>query len=897
MGIVHIRLFSMKHLLRLTAFCSILFFACSPQDVDPYATIKPEESRFTKIPLASNFNEPMEIEVLDNGDVLIIERHGKIKMYQAETGETVVVGELSVFPEREDGLLGMALDPDFKHNNWLYLYYAPADEPAINRISRFVLSDNTLDLSSEVKILDVDIYRDCCHSGGSLEFDSAGNLYLGTGDDSTPFESDNFSPLDETPGKPENVDAQRSSANSNDLRGSILRIRPKPEGGYTIPEGNLFPTGTPNTRPEIYVKGTRNPYRFSIDAHNGNLYWGEVGPDGGSDLEGRGPKGYDEINVAKGPGYFGWPYFVGNNFAYWKYDFEKQESLYQFDPKAPRNTSPNNTGIELLPEAQPALIYYPYGESEEFPMLGQGGRNSMAGQVYYRADYENSAVRFPGYYNEKLFIYDWMRNWIFTVKLTADYEYDTMEQFMPTTHFEKPIDMQFAKDGSLYVLEYGTYWRAQNENSGLYRIVFSPGNRKPQVKIAASQTKGAAPLTVNFSSAQTLDLDSEDQFMLKWEFGEGEGSSNEENPTYTFTRPGIYEVKLTATDQLGESAFSTIQLIVGNEAPEVDIDWGSNRSFYFGEEKVEYSVSAKDREDGKVDPKQIKLSIDYLKQGYDLIEMGHEEEVLSRGERYINEAGCKACHAISNESVGPAYTSVSEKYKDQANARDYLIQTVREGGMGVWGDRAMPGHIHLDEQKVGEMIDYVLSIANPIAASSRAPSGYFEINQIENPEGFYLVQASYEDKGANGVPFINTTAQLKLRHALVSAYHADSTHQVARANSEEEHFVQFTASNSWLKFENIDLKYIRKITFSLLPGNTKGKLQLRAGSLEGKVILETELISKASRSGSMPKEGWFDLSYRIPASEFYGDLYLVLLPEDGVSIWNTFNLKTMKFER
>src|SRR5690606_17018741 len=122
----------------------------------------------------------------------------------------------------------------------------------------------------------------------------------------------------------------------------------------------------------------------------------------------------------------------------------------------------------------------------------------------------------------------------------------------------------------------------------------------------------------------------------------------------------------------------------------------------------------------------------------DIIEMGHQEEILSIGETFINEAGCKACHGISKESVGPDYTSVSEKYKNDANARAYLIKTVRNGGIGVWGDRAMPAHSHLDEKKVGEMIDFVLSIANPNAISTLAAAGKYDINRVEDPEGFYL---------------------------------------------------------------------------------------------------------------------------------------------------------------
>ncbi|WP_425638182.1 PQQ-dependent sugar dehydrogenase [Algoriphagus yeomjeoni] len=887
----------MRKYLILFAVCSLSFWSCDKKQEDPFATVKPDESRFTKIPLAGNFNEPMEIEVLDNGDVLIIERHGLLKFYQEESGETTIVGELDVFPEREDGLMGMAKDPNFEENNWLYLYYAPANEAALNRISRFDFVDNKLDLASEVKILDVEIFRGCCHSGGGLEFDSEGNLYLGIGDDSTPFESSNFNPIDERQDKPKNVDAQRSSGNTNDLRGAILRIKPNPEGGYSIPEGNLFPVGTPITRPEIYVKGNRNPFRFSIDSRNGNLFWGEVGPDGAEDKEGRGPRGYDEINVATGPGYYGWPYFVGNNYAYWKYDFATGESLYQFDPKAPKNTSPNNTGMEILPEAHPALIYYPYAESEEFPMLGQGGRNAMAGQVYYREDYEASEVRFPGYYNEKLFIYDWMRNWIFTVSLTENFEYDTMERFMPETHFEKPMDMQFAKDGSLYVLEYGTFWRANNDDSGLYRIVFSEGNRKPSVKISADQTQGATPLAVNFSSAGTQDPDTDDKITYQWEFGENGPTSTEENPSYTFESAGVYKVTLTATDQQGEAATSFLEIKVGNEAPVVSIDWKGNRSFYFGKETINYEVTATDKEDGDIEPSKINVSVDYLESGYDIIEMGHQEEVLSIGETYINEAGCKACHGISNESVGPDYTSVSEKYKNDPNAKAYLIKKVRNGGAGVWGDQVMPGHSHLDENKVAQMVDFVLGIANPNAVSGLPASGTYEIENTEDPEGFYLVQASYEDQGANGIPAIKSTKQLKLRNTSVSAYSADGLEGAARANPEDEYYVQFTESGSWLLFRAIDLSEINKITLSIMPGNTVGKIQVRAGSPEGEILAESDILTKDSRPKTGPKVGWFEVPFTVPSTDYYGDLYLVYVTESPITIWSTFNLNTIKFHR
>ena len=195
--------------------------------------------------------------------------------------------------------------------------------------------------------------------------------------------------MNDTPGH-EQFDARRSSGNTNDLRGKIMRIKVNEDGSYDIPEGNLFPVGMEKTRPEIYTMGHRNPYRISVDPKKGYLYWGEVGPDAREDsLETRGPRGYDEMNQARTAGNFGWPLFIGNNKPYHAYNYETGESGSAFDPEKPINDSRNNTGLRELPPAQPAYIYYPYAETPDFPQVGAGGRNAMAGPTYYSDMYPN----------------------------------------------------------------------------------------------------------------------------------------------------------------------------------------------------------------------------------------------------------------------------------------------------------------------------------------------------------------------------------------------------------------------------------------------------------------------------------------------------------------------------
>ncbi|MEM6700451.1 MAG: ThuA domain-containing protein, partial [Bacteroidota bacterium] len=181
-------------------------------------TVAPQENRFVKHTLDQNLSEPMELVLLPNDKILFVERKGAIKVYDKNKRKTTVIQELEVFTEFEDGLLGVALDPDFEQNRWVYFFYSDPNEVDQN-ISRFTLGEDymSIDLASEKVVLEIPTQRDeCCHSGGSLEFDNKGNLFISAGDDTNPFKSDGYSPSDGRPGK-KPFDARRSSANTMDL--------------------------------------------------------------------------------------------------------------------------------------------------------------------------------------------------------------------------------------------------------------------------------------------------------------------------------------------------------------------------------------------------------------------------------------------------------------------------------------------------------------------------------------------------------------------------------------------------------------------------------------------------------------------------------------------------------
>lgn len=241
----------------------------------------PDPNRFTKVVLDNDLNEPMELAIADDGIVYYIERVGYLSSFDPQTNKKRRIAKLDVRLAGEDGLLGLALDPAFSTNHWLYLYYGDPIVQAggyVNVLARFELT--TTGLSNRKALLNVPLLHEgVSHSGGSLTFDKQGNLFLSTGDSTNPFESDGYGPFDDRPGR-QRFDALKSAGSTNDLRGKILRIHPEADGSYTIPAGNLFAVGTPQTRsgatrPEIYVMGCRNPFRIAVDAHTGYLYWGD----------------------------------------------------------------------------------------------------------------------------------------------------------------------------------------------------------------------------------------------------------------------------------------------------------------------------------------------------------------------------------------------------------------------------------------------------------------------------------------------------------------------------------------------------------------------------------------------------------------------------------------------
>lgn len=243
---------------------------------------------------------------------------------------------------------------------------------------------------------------------------------------------------------------------------------------------------------------------------------GDVGPDSGKTDELRGPNGFDTINQVRKPGYFGWPYSRGNG-VYREYEFEEGKSGEFYSKTSPVNDSPNNTGLKELPPVEAPMIWYESDVSEQFPLLGRGGRTACAGDVFhFRPDYAETDG-FSEFYDGSLLFFDWQRPFLLWARMDGDANYKGIEEFSESARIaqgeddgsgafqiKRPIDAFFGKDGCLFLMDYGETW-GKNPDARIVKVSYQRGNLSPKAVIALERSNGAAPLKVKFSGKESSD--------------------------------------------------------------------------------------------------------------------------------------------------------------------------------------------------------------------------------------------------------------------------------------------------------------------------------------------------------------------------------------------------------
>ncbi|MGH3678758.1 MAG: ThuA domain-containing protein [Natronosporangium sp.] len=552
---------------------------------------------------------------------------GTIHQWSPETEEAELLATLDVFGNRgsgdeltksEEGLVGITLDPDFTANGWIYLMWMPYEsinldtrigQRTVSRLT-YDFATESIDTSTRVDLLSWDTQiHSCCHAGGGMDFDSAGNLYIGSGDSNSSQGSSGYAGNNWT----EDFkgvsfqDARRTAGSTNDLNGKILRIHPEDDGTYTIPDGNLFSEQDDpgdKTRPEIYVMGVRNISTLSIDRDHDWLNAAWVGPDAPFPSPELGPAKYDTATVITSAGNQGWPYCMGNRQPY--RDRSNQDATVLtgwYDCDDLRNESPRNTGLVDIPAARDNMIWYsPGGGGPVFPERSDGSgiptydaddatftqpffrggcQAIMSGPTYHQSQINlDSGVAWPTYWEDKWFIGDECNS---ANRAAVTLDPDGIEDQRPPLFAEslQPIiragndgnelqnwmmDAKFGPDGALYMADYGGGFFTLTDNQKLIRISYhgGPPTPTPTATAVAVQNK---PLTMAFTGQRSGGVS------YRWEFGDG-ARSKDVNPRHTYDAPGTYTATLTVTYADREQATTTTEVVVGCAVPDTrDTVW------------------------------------------------------------------------------------------------------------------------------------------------------------------------------------------------------------------------------------------------------------------------------------------------------------------------------------
>lgn len=263
----------MKNLL-IPLISLILFGVGTINNDEPFASL---QSGFAETQIAGLSN-PTAMALHPDGRVFVCQQTGQLRVIKNGAVLPTPFTTLTVNSSGERGLLGVAFDPDYATNRFVYVYYT-ATTPAIhNRVSRFTADATNEDIAvpgSEVVLLDLETLSATNHNGGAIHFGPDGKLYIATGENAVPSNAQSL---------------------SNRL-GKILRLN----ADGTIPADN--PTSFPNiagsptgVNRAIWAVGLRNPFTFTFQPGTGRMHINDVGQNT-----------WEEINLGTAGANYGWP--------------------------------------------------------------------------------------------------------------------------------------------------------------------------------------------------------------------------------------------------------------------------------------------------------------------------------------------------------------------------------------------------------------------------------------------------------------------------------------------------------------------------------------------------------------------------------------------------------------
>jgi cytochrome c len=459
----------------------------------------------------SALSEPVHMDVrvvndesgkYDHSDIVFVQRTGDMKWYDGAAKAVKLMGHIDVHSgpgsQGDNGLMGVALDPAFEANRYLYAWYSPAQTVYPNlqpggqnrqlRLSRFtVKSDYALDMASEKILINILGNRtDNWNSGGPMQFDAYGDLWVAVGTNGSDVDpaacdlgGNVLSPTDSL------QSAEWGASDTHSLRGGFFRIHPDSSPkGYSIPMGNfgeywadqyamqgLFSLSsqyrdTSKVLPEVYVKGERSNFSVAVHPSKRWLAWGSSNY--GSS--------FDEFNIVSHPAFAGFPYFHGDNLRVC--DNGKNAN-------APLNTSPLNSGITDLPPAVPGAI--------------NGLTNVAIGGPIYAFDPSlDNDFKFPPHFDDTWLMAGFDGGlWGVKVDSTGSVPHaegapvkldgEGIFKHLPIRNF---IQGMYGKDGALYILNYDGAPYQSGVNPGAFRVTYKGACRVP---VAAKRMRPTLP--------------------------------------------------------------------------------------------------------------------------------------------------------------------------------------------------------------------------------------------------------------------------------------------------------------------------------------------------------------------------------------------------------------------
>jgi len=231
---------------------------------------------FAESIIAENISSPTAMEIAPDGRIFVAEQGGDLRVIKNDTLLAAPFVSLNVDLSGERGLLGIAFDPSFNSNNFVYLYYTTNGSPVHNRVSRFTANGDVATANSEVVILNLpNLSGATNHNGGAIHFGTDGKLYVAVGDNANSANSQSF----------------------NTRLGKMLRIN----SDGTNPDDNPFGGQTSGVNRAIWATGLRNPFTFAFQPATTRMFINDVGQET-----------FEEINDGIAGSNYGWPTCEGD---------------------------------------------------------------------------------------------------------------------------------------------------------------------------------------------------------------------------------------------------------------------------------------------------------------------------------------------------------------------------------------------------------------------------------------------------------------------------------------------------------------------------------------------------------------------------------------------------------